>query len=552
MKKIILSILFAFPLTLSAQQPEKGNLGDKEYVIIKDYKPVLGESLKISETPEGDTSSSVPPVMDYSVRSRKASTEFEASAIKAVKIKDEQLTKLYRSYARLGLGNYTTYLGDLYVNALRSKQGSLGLALNHHSGNPGFSDAGPAGFSKNHAGVYGKYFLDNSTFTGDINYDRDVVHYYGYDSDTVINKDDIKQRFSTFGMKFGIGSNYLNRNHLDYSAQLAYSGLSDLYDANENDFLVAGKLGKIISGYYFNAGLSFNYFKKTRAKDEILTLSNELSRSIVSFTPEMIINKERMELSLGFDFTINKDSESKMYLFPKINITLPIAEKVLYVFAGVNGGIVKNSYQTITNDNPFVTASIQPFNTKNRIELKGGIHGNFSQRINFMAMLKYSTMDDMLLYVNDLVNFNMFNVQYYDGKVLDIHAEVGYTVNEKFSANLKFDQYSYNMAQGQKAWHRPGSEIGLTASYNIWDKILIKAGLFSYGKYYAKQMIDNVSYTSVKVNGYADINLGIEYRYSKILSLFVNLNNLGFSKYYRWYNYPSEKFNVLGGLKVSF
>src|SRR4051812_218620 len=118
MKNLCLIFLFVIPALIFAQEPGKNNLGGQEYVIIKGYKPVLGESLKLSETPEGDTSSTTPPVMEYDVRARKAETEFEASVIKAVKIKDEQLAKLYRAYARLGLGNYTTYVGDLYVNAL--------------------------------------------------------------------------------------------------------------------------------------------------------------------------------------------------------------------------------------------------------------------------------------------------------------------------------------------------------------------------------------------------------------------------------------------------
>jgi hypothetical protein len=549
MKKYIL-LIFIFPLFLFAQQGK--DLGNKEYVIVKAYKPVLGESLKISDSPESDTASTEPPVMDYPIRAKKAQTEYEASVIKAVKLKEEQLSKLYRSYARLGIGTYTTYLGDLYVNALRSKQGALGLSLNHFSGNPGFSDAGPAGFSNNHGGVYGKYFFDKSTFDGEFNYNRDVEHYYGYDSDTVIEKDDIKQRFNTIGIKLGLASNNLNRDHVDYAARVSYSTLNDLFDVTENDFFIAGKVGKKISGYYFNADILLNYFSKSLAKNEQISLTNDLSRSIVSWAPTMNIKKDKMDLTLGFDLSVDKNDEADLHIFPRINITLPIAERILYIFAGVNGNVVKNTYQTIANENPFVSSAIQPFNSVNKLELKGGVNGNFSERISFVAMVKYNTVGSMQLYVDDTVHFNEFNVIYEDGKVLDIHAELGYKAGEKFKAALKFDQYTYTMDQSDHAWHKPGTEIGLTGSYNVWDKIILNAGIYGYGKYFVRETLPNGSYSSIKVNGYSDINLGIEYRYSKILSIYVNLNNLGFSKYYRWYQYPTEKFNVLGGLKVSF
>ncbi len=551
--KVFLKIIFLslFPIFLFAQKG-KEDLGDKEYIIVKDYKPVLGESYKISDLPEGDTASATPPVMDYNIRSKKLTSDYEAATIKAVKIKDEQLAKLYRTYIKLGMGNYTTYSGDLYVNALRSKKGAVGLALNHFSGNPGLDDVGYAGFSKSHGGVYGKYFLENSTFSGDLDYDRDVVHYYGYDTgDTIINKDDIKQRFNKFGILLNYGSNYLSKDRLNYSASFGFSSISDLYDVSENDLLIAGKAWKRVDNYLLNADLSFNYFSKTLADGEKLSLNNNLNRSIVTFVPSITFDKEKYILVLGLNLGVEKNRDSDVRLFPKIDLTLPIAENILYTFVGVNGNIVKNNYQTITKENPFVTSAVEPANTINKLELKGGINGNFSSMMSFVAMVKYTTIDQMQLYVNDSVYFNKFNVMYIDGKELNLHAELSYKKSENFTATFRFDQYGYSMSQNEKAWHRPNTVMALLANYNFYDKLILNASIFAHGKYYVR-LEDSLGYVSEKVNGYMDLNLGLEYRYSKILSLFFNANNLGFSRYYEWYNYPSERFNILGGIKYSF
>ncbi|MBK6988134.1 MAG: hypothetical protein IPH33_07755 [Bacteroidetes bacterium] len=49
---------------------------------------------------------------------------------------------------------------------------------------------GPAAYSKNHGGVYGKYMFDKKTFAGEFNYDRNTNHYYGYNSeDSILDKD---------------------------------------------------------------------------------------------------------------------------------------------------------------------------------------------------------------------------------------------------------------------------------------------------------------------------------------------------------------------------
>jgi len=54
------------------------------------------------------------------------------------------------------------------------------------------------------------------------------------------------------------------------------------------------------------------------------------------------------------------------------------------------------------------------------------------------------------------------------------------------------------------------------------------------------------------MKGLVDVNLGLEYRYTKFLSAFLNLNNLAAQRYQRWYAYPTQKFNLLGGLTYTF
>ena len=103
----------------------------------------------------------------------------------------------------------------------------------------------------------------------------------------------------------------------------------------------------------------------------------------------------------------------------------------------------------------------------------------------------------------------------------------------------------------QKAWHRPNTEVKLDAKYNIRDKLYVNAAIFGRGSYFVRvQQVGGYSEESVK--GYLDANLGLEYRYSKILSVFANLNNVGFARYYYWNDYPSERFNMLAGITYSF
>ncbi len=553
---IILGLSLFGNYGFAQQGKEKEDLGDKEYIIVKDYKPVLAESYKISDVPEGDTSTYTAPPLKYRLETKKAETNYETAAIKAVRVKDEALTKLYRNLVRLGIGNYTKYDGELYINSLRSKKGTLGFIGKHFSGSPSLKGVNYSAYSENSAEISGKYFLENAVFFGDIDYNRDVVHYYGGDFkvDTIIDKKDLRQLFSNFGVNAGIRSNYLSRGNLDYEASFGFSTLSDHFDVTENDFLVNAKGGKEVENMYIQVDASFNYFKKSQASNESLSLLSDLNRNIIRISPSVFLGKDKVKFELGGRVVIAKDDGSSAYFYPNIKVSLPISEHVLSVFAHVGGDLKKNSYRTVTLENPFVSSAIVPFNSSEAIMLTGGLNGNFNSAVSFAAWVKYGTVKDMALFVTDLSNDNKFALLYDDVNVLDLHAELSYKADEKFKVSLQYDQYSYSPGLQAKAWHKPQNEVTLKSAYNLRDKIVLNVSVFGRGKSYARMAASDSSlgFVSEKIKGYVDANLGIEYHYSKILSVYLNMNNLGFSKYDRWYSYPSEGFNVLGGISYSF
>ena len=549
------------------------DLGDKEYVIVKDYKPVLAESNKISDTPDGDTASSNPPKMNYDMSPRKLETNFEAAVIKAVKIKDEPIPKLYRTLAKLGIGNYETYTGELFYNTERSKTGQAGLHLKHFSGRPDPLKDRNGLFSENIGEVYGKYFLEKATFNSKFVYDRDVFHYYGFygshdepDSIMSTKPDDTKQRFNNFNFSAGINSNWISGDHLDYNATFEFNAINDLFGVKENNFMVRGGAGKMFDENYFGLDLNFDYFKKMEAEFEMKDAASNLSRYIVSAHPYFKRDFDKIHLNAGFNIAIEHNSGPvAAHFYPEVNLNVPIAENIVYVFADVTGGLQKKNYKTLTDENPFTIPSVKMLhNESHDIVLDGGVKGNFSSNISFLAMVKYSKMSNMVLFVNDTTTYidgadttvhdNMFNVVYDDGNVLDLHAEVSYRTTDKLTIALAYDYLNWKTDHEVKAWHKPGSEARLMIKYNLKDKIQANVTLLSagnqYGRSFTKDSIPQV--VAVKLKGYMDFNLGLEYRYSKKLSFYFNLNNLFFSRYEQWYGYPSEKFNCLGGLTFSF
>ncbi|MEO8085387.1 MAG: hypothetical protein ABI763_01130 [Bacteroidota bacterium] len=572
MKKYIISIVVLNLVAFYSFAQDK-ELGDKEYVIMKDYKPVLTESNKISDSPEGDTSYSNPPKMNYTIEPKKLETNFEAGVIRAVKIKEEPIAKLYHSLVKLGLGSYNAYTGELFYNSLRSKTGQVGVHLKHFSSRP-IPLQGRTGLYSNNLGeVYGKYFLDNATFSSSLGYERDVFHYYGFygihneiDSVITTKPDATKQRFNNFNFKAGIISNWVNDDHINYDATFQFNGLNDKFGVSENDFNVWGGASKAFDENLLGLGLNFDYFKKQAADFEKFDLNSNAGRYIVTINPHFTRDFDRIHLNVGFNFSLEHNSGPvSAHFYPDVNVSVPIAEHIVYIFADVTGGLQKSTYKTLTDENPFTIPSVKLLhNQSNDLILDGGLKGNFSSQVSFNIMAKYTKMTNMVLFVNDTalyvegsdstIHNNMFNIVYDEGKVFDIHAEVAYRNNEKLSIALAYDYLSYETSVEKKAWHKPNSEARLMVKYNLKDKIQANVTFLAAGSQYARSFnTDSIpQVVAVKLKGYYDFNIGLEYRYNKVLSFYFNMNNLFFTRYEQWYGYPSEKFNLMGGLTYSF
>jgi hypothetical protein len=67
--------------------------------------------------------------------------------------------------------------------------------------------------------------------------------------------------------------------------------------------------------------------------------------------------------------------------------------------------------------------------------------------------------------------------------------------------------------------------------------------MFSGTPVYSKRMLE--------MPAHFNINLNAEYKYTRILSFWVKLNNISFDKYYEWANYPSMRFLGLIGFTYS-
>ncbi len=133
-----------------------------------------------------------------------------------------------------------------------------------------------------------------------------------------------------------------------------------------------------------------------------------------------------------------------------------------------------------------------------------------------------------------------------ESNIFNFKAELNYAVNEKFRIAGVANFYNYRLSDQKEAWQRPNVDFKLSASYNLGNKLYAYLDAFIIGKRY--QRIAYVPVNAISMDPITDLNLGVEYRYTKRLSFFLRGNNLVSARYQRWYNYKVYGINGLLGL----
>jgi outer membrane receptor for ferric coprogen and ferric-rhodotorulic acid len=231
-----------------------------------------------------------------------------------------------------------------------------------------------------------------------------------------------------------------------------------------------------------------------------------------------------------------------------------LLEEMLVVYAGLGGGLERNSYESLSEENPYIN-SVLPLNyTNNKFEAYGGVKGRVKEVADYDLNITYRSIEDMHVFVNDTSTIlgNTFNLVYDDANLFRFNGELGFRSRSDFGLLLGVTYNAYAMDKEEKAWHKPALELSLETYYIVKEKLTLKANITSRSGVYARTFDDNGTLQAKQLDGWFDIGLGGEYQINKQFSAFINFNNLLNNDYMRWYNYPVQKFNVLAGVGFSF
>ena len=542
-----------------------------EYIIQGVYSPTLMDAQKIDLRPEPiDTILPTLPVR-YDLLPVKAEIPAKVDSIAAAKLSVlAPQPQLYKGFVKAGFGLYTTPLGELYFDQTRSRKNGYGIHAKHFSSNGGLDDVGPSVYSFNSVDGYYKHFLPDHEATGRLMYDRRRVSYYGFAANDSINdaldaldepEDARKQFYNDIGFAGRLRSLYTDSTKFTHDVGLEVHSYSNLSESRETNMRV-NATGQMTVGAetYGGSLLIDNNAYKGVVKDLAEFRQNG---TLVGLQPHVSTKGDAYLVRVGVGLFVDALGSTTFHFYPQAYAHYSLFNNILIPYAGLHGERRRNSFRSLTQANPWLIGAPALANTSLMYDLYGGLRGSFSSDLGFDVRVSKSRQDAMPLYVNvsNAPFGDRMDVVYDRVDVLDLSGEVNYRRKEAISFSARVDVFTYKTKVQLEAWNLPPYQLTFGGRYDMRGKLIVKAEAQFLGKRPAFRLGDTITQggltvlvpsSSVDLDGYLDLYLGLEYRYTKRLSIFVDMSNLSASKYERWYRYPVQRGLLLGGVTYAF
>lgn len=542
------------PISCLLAQEETEKI-DKSVQVVRTYKPKVKDAYKIDELPEITDTTQSQPDFNYYILPKRVQTTFEVEPIPAATMVSEPITELYGNYINLAMGNKFAPLAEISLTNKRAKKRAYGVFLRHHSSAGkvplGNNIKQKTGYALNQVTLFGKQIFSNADLNAQFDLNSNTRYFYGYNTniqDTNLRKDDIRQNLTSVGFELGYKSTYLDSAHLNYDLQINGHHLNDKFNTQENLLTFSADFDRFFDNYHAGIQTGYSYLQH---ESEVDSLNNNL----LEISPWIAKYGDDWRIQGGVRFFADKvDGNTRAQMYPSVHMEYDMVSQYFIPYGGVDGKLNMNPYQSATNKNPYILPGTRIQNTNLNMILYAGIRGHLGPSTFYNASVKYSIFENMHFFVNEYgltdSMANQFNVAYSDGEKTNLFGELSFELSDELNLRLKGNYYDYTLYDQSKPWHKPQYDLTVTGRYDLRDKIILETDLFLCSERWVNPPSKNSE--STKLKGFADLNLNLEYRYSKVLSGYLKVQNILGNNFAIWQNYPVYGLQVFLGVTYAF
>lgn len=572
-KLIIASFISLFSVAVWGQQP-KDTLSTETINVVKPYTPTISDAFKVKDNPNISDETIEKEPIDYEINSVPVASTFTPSKGKAKGVQRPKKERLFDNYISVGFGNYTTPLVEAYMRTFPNRDSEFGVLVKHHSSQGGIKEV-----------VLDNSFYDSAldlyykTSTRDMDWQlnfgakHQIYNWYGLPETTTFEPSlleaiDPKQSY----LNIGIGGEITYYDSFFKGAKASISSLGDKYKSGELRARIQPSFELPISSELINFQFDLDYLNGTFDRNYENNSAISYSYLNLGVTPNFEVLRENLSLNLGAKLYFASDlenSNSEFKAYPNVHASYQLVEEVLTVFAGATGGLHFNTYADFSADNPFISPNLYSVPTDEKYRAFAGLKGKLASNMNYLFKGSYADernkpllllnqiKTDGSLAVNEAYELgNSFGVIYDDVKTMALYGELAIDFSKEFTFGGSVNYAAYTLDNQIEAWNLPNIKTTLFADYhaNKWTgaaKLFMLSDRKDIEVPYGITTFDAADY-SVTNGTYLDLNAEISYAFTNRLSAFAKGNNLLGTKYKRYYNYPVQGIQVLGGITYKF
>ncbi|MBP3252993.1 MAG: hypothetical protein J6M30_00580 [Bacteroidales bacterium] len=591
---LIFSLAYSLTTVHNFTYAQRDTVYNESVIVNVGFNPIVTDANKITENPGIFDTSFSQINLSFEKIDKGYATHLAFDTIKAAQVKGEPVAKLYNFNIKGGLGmalskqlgNGFTPMVQASYSSLRNRRLLYGADIYSRSVIGQQKDYGYAGYSNNDLNLWAKRIFDNEILTGRAFYNYNRHYYYGdnlfnehMDLNTqqdAIKKKDYRTAYHNIGMdlvyKRGLRENSFRFNSLvgvNYTASKLKSKELDLHA-----MLDGNKTVKFFGNTEQTLGMTFDYrhaFRKYKGSwdsyqttgitypfdhtdwlfDEWDNMDNySQGRALFNFSPYFIFDYQKFHFFASLAFIPKINGYNSFQILPTATISFELIQNILSLYGGFKSEAKLPSLYELTKENPFLSASIRLQDEANenlfvkfittispnaQLSLEGGLtemrNYHFFYNLPIAAKPVYNTM----------------NIDYANAKRYYALLETHFNLSNSFNLNLNATFQNIKRNDDVTAWYCPKFIASMKATYKYDNRLFVTLTPTFKSKQKARYILDEYNLKAT-----VDINLEASYQYNDNWSFFIDLENLAFQKYQRYYYYPVYSFIGMLGAAYRF
>src|SRR5690554_6150733 len=148
----------------------------EEVEVIRDYRPVLADAVKIRRSPDLNNVRTQQPALRYNVLDKRLNFPSGMGQLTLQDLPSTRPGVMTNNYAKLGIGNFNSILGELYINSGTDENYQTGFYAKHLNQK---GDLENQKVSEQRIGIFGRSIVEKITLSGERGYNRYGTAFYG-------------------------------------------------------------------------------------------------------------------------------------------------------------------------------------------------------------------------------------------------------------------------------------------------------------------------------------------------------------------------------------